>query len=156
MSVDYNSYLGPYARCRVEKVEGYRRGCVSESCPHYRKEQQGEFCSMCGGRQSMFSVPGLRERVDAFELFQNEALANCLLDANGNFRAFVPNTRRGTTTREFRFRMHDAWEQPLVSNQPQLEAEWFERVFALEIEKLREVYGPDRVEIAWGWFSCTT
>lgn len=157
MSADV--YLGPYARCKVEYVDGQAKGCLTKTCPYYKQHAgNNDFCGKCGNAISTFVVSNNNEKVDAFYLLGDEQpLSNFMLPANTNeHRAFIPNAHR-SPPRKFNFEPEqDEWEERLTEGSVGLETSWFKDAFAPELEKLRTAYGPGNVEICWGFFSYTT
>ncbi len=70
MSIDYETYIGPYARCAVDRAdvpEPYV-GCSNDACVNAAKSVSSPFCPVCGAKVTTRTrlVPGFA--VDAWDV----------------------------------------------------------------------------------------
>ncbi len=163
MGVQVFVYLGPCARCRIERVPATVRGCVKDGCRSARRQVYSDlqqFCNSCGSPIGKFEIPNKSERVDWHKLFPfagDERLSS-LVDMTGDedkaeFRMFVPNTMGNPTKLGLSYPTGDAWHDTLPAGAIADALAWFERAYAAEIEKLRGAYGPGNVEVVFAYFN---
>lgn len=156
MGTSHHIYLGPYAKCKIERVAGSSIGCSSAVCRDYRVYVSTPFCALCGSACKKFEVPDAREKIDGYELFKREEPLSSYQSHDGKHRFFVPNQGRGAL-RQFRFEpMREEFDEvfyPNGVNAIQLDVVWFEKAFGKEISVLKEAYKKCIVE--WGLFSYT-
>ena len=106
MGMDVIMYLGPLARCRIERVSKSEKGCLKEGCRMFHVlHSHGDFCSTCGSPYGKFEVPNVVEKVDYRALFGLKDPLDSYLNGDGQqatHRLFVPSGGRGRP-RSFKF-----------------------------------------------------
>lgn len=158
MGMHITMYLGPCARCKIERVSKFENGCLKKDCRNFRRStysSSGDFCSACGSSFGKFEVQNAVEKVDHTKLFGgSESLASYVNDeySRATHRLFVPNYGAGYRgqPRGFGFDPQcDIEEVIFAGNQPQPELEWFLGAYREELGALCNAYGQDNVTVHW-------
>lgn len=160
MGTTYQTYVGPYVRCRVGTVEvtETRIACIKEDCPnHIRPPFSGKFCNLCGSPMDEVEYTETKDAVDSWDV--SEAFEERLTTASGDGywrwsrkeRAHIWHTNVPTEGRDYHLEeMEDFSLVEIKPGQIQEEVTQFEQFFAEELATLRTHYGPAAVSLHWG------
>lgn len=160
MSIDYETYVGPYLRCSVGSIEitKERRACVKPACPnHTRQINEMAYCGICG---SPINVVFYKEQADAVDRWDvSDAIHERLTSPGGDgyylwarekhVHIYIPNI--STPGRDYHLDARAPWS--IVEIGPGLvtiETEQFQSQFAADIDVIRSLYGHPAVSIHWG------
>ena len=163
MSTDYCVWLGPYARCRVERVPGEKPCCVNPVCPKLGYVFSGKHCYECGKKIGAFMVPLVHERVNHWtisEVIHDRLATHLFKDPDGvETRVYFPNVEKIDGRQSRFYATADVWEEVLWRQDsivnPAFEVDWFRRDYVEALGALHEAYGEGNVELVWGSFSFT-
>lgn len=154
MSVDYNTFVGPYAEVynpEKDSTEEYHT-CLNPKCVNFEKDISDGFCSKCGARIERTSRP-VKERIDFdwFYEFENDQFCevSCEYKPKGkeDYMFFATNTKNGTGLHlDGRFTSAIEVDGDVIES----EISRFHKVFSKEIEKLKKVFGKENVKVKWG------
>lgn len=160
MSVDRNTYLGPYFRCktRTETVTVNIAACPNVTCPrHGIATRSMSFCSGCGTPiDRAFPVNDERTLPDRWKVREaiNEALSEVTGDdadfpEDFDYHLWVPNDPRPGGPK--RASADDSCGVEIILDDVNIEAEkaWFASAYP-EWTRLEDAYGPGNVETRWG------
>lgn len=167
MSIDYSTYLGPYAACKTHKVDETKkkRTCSNTACEQYEREvwdKKTQFCSTCGAaindREYVVPVDNVNAS-DIRESLLREVLVTPSGDSmwkwmrDNNLHIWISNLSKiPGQDRKFSFDPRHE-EQYIPSITPEMiaaELERFNDRFEKEIQLLRQEYGEENVTILWG------
>lgn len=161
MSIDYTTYVGPYAACRTHKIDTTRtvRSCANAACKKYRQEVWDKgvnFCQSCGGKIDNVEIPETRPAADRWAIsgLVNERLHPPMGDSwsrrmdNTCVDFWLPNVKIPDINRddfEPRREIIDlAFEPQEITNEKLA----FQQFFRDELAVLQRHY--ENVEVRWG------
>lgn len=83
MSISYRTYVGPYARCAVERVEKtvMQITCPNVECANHGESMRQPYCDRCGTRVSSLPHTELTDAVDDYDV--SEAIDEALCTPSG-------------------------------------------------------------------------
>lgn len=159
MSIAYETYVGPYARCVIAMVPvtSVRTACVNAVCPNHEREKDGAFCQLCGSATGDVAYTELDESVDQWAV--SEALGERLTTPGGDAECewrrtelahlWMPNV--STPWRDGHLESREAFALiGIGETQIGDEIAAFRDFFAPELTILREHYGDQAVTVQWG------
>lgn len=161
MGSTYNVYVGPYVKCRVDRITPKRkiRTCSSDICDlvRNRKEFTSEdqhFCNKCGSPAADLEIDDHeRDAISSWLIGDETSERFCAFNreyAKPGIQLFIPNQ---DWPRPFCIEKgDDLTGEILVARADLIEKEkvWLQTHFATDMETFRKIYGADRVEILWG------
>jgi hypothetical protein len=65
MGIDRNLFIGPYVKCKIEKV---KKQVTVTGCPKCKVEIGEPFCCKCGTPRDTFSKTQIEEKVNTWKL----------------------------------------------------------------------------------------
>lgn len=79
MSYTYDTYVGPYARCAVERVPVTRLQitCPSEGCKNHGTGMRKPFCELCGAKVASLPHTELDFAIDHWDVSEEIDEALC-------------------------------------------------------------------------------
>lgn len=162
MGAEYRMFIGPYIRCSTRTSPRLKtiKTCTKDTCRFNSADNpmayENNFCPQCGSPavSQEIQVEGrVKEDVCPSWVYTEMDESICGFNqeyAEPGVHIFVPN-RDGI--REFTFsRSDDKVGEILRVRAVTLEQEmiWLETRFKAELERAREIYGDDKVEVRWG------
>lgn len=167
MGVDSIFRLCSYVKCKKSfknQVKGYRT-CLNKKCIEKDAEVYGSsynFCCVCGKKMSIkeriiSSIPS----IEPYEIFKDNSLFP-IAEINKEYDYFISNKQ---DTKEFISNKQDTKEpmSPVIngrysypeeisieSDLPEKHLIWFENKYKKQIQKLKEIYGKENVEVKYG------
>jgi len=157
MSVDYTVRIGPYILVHNPPKDGKEEyhTCVNNKCKNYKKAIADKFCSQCGVKIRLVSVP-CQAPID-FDFYDefNERLSPIMTQWKPkhleNYEILVSNE---VSSSSVDFDPHqDFFEKELSQIDSSKEIADFLNKYEKEINRLREVIGADAVKTKWGVLS---
>lgn len=140
-------YTGPYVACQNTDKNSYHteRKCQTEGC--VRQGERGgsdKFCGSCGRERTVSQVPITTCRVSdsGRDSFARGRLTNRIVrNLTVNQNTFYPDQSTG-----------EIWGgiTDLSHGNIQEDMRCFTDQYAQEVATLREMYGPENVEVRWG------
>lgn len=159
MSINYQTYVGPYVRCVVGTKEAQRLHvtCPNAGCVNYGTDVRTPFCDRCGAKIASLPETYIDDAVDQGDL--RDAIGERLINPSGDgyyfwrqvqhIHLWVPNiSMPGRDPR-----LEEREDFALVEITPALieeERAQFEAFFAAELAAFRKAYGEAAVTIHWG------
>jgi hypothetical protein len=160
MSYTYDTYVGPYARCAVERVPTTKLqiACLNAQCKNHERYHDGHsFCPRCGSKIGTVEHTELDFAIDAYDVSEeiDEALCNPggdeymrWTEAN-SAHLWIPN--RGMPGRDPHLESREPFSlAEITSDMVDKERATFLAMFEDEIAILIARYGAGRVAIHWG------
>jgi hypothetical protein len=156
MSVDINTYVGPYLKVYNPKKDSYEKynSCSDKKCPKYKEEINANFCPHCGAKIKTISIPS-KEKISMWEVLENlgetlsEAMTEYKPDKMDDYTFVIPNTyflKRKTNFNGDR----EAYIVTCYGEMVTQEALLFDKQFRKEITVIREKFGDINVNLEWG------
>lgn len=146
-------YVGPYVTCKQRTVlrDEVIRTCLNPTCtlhrkrPHQRNAHGDDrFCARCGHEVGSFTIQE-KSPISPYEVVDDDLNHINPDEYNGGVLHLGANTRE--TPRDFTPEP-DGTHLDITGIDIQAEIAWFEKMYAVDIEKLREVF--DDVRVCWG------
>lgn len=152
MSVDYNTYVGPYVKVHnplKDFIEKYHT-CTNKKCRNFEKEISSEYCSECGKKIGLLERL-CRKRIDfdecdEFEGRIAEALPEFKPDELKDYQFYIPNIGKIGLHLDAKYTSVN----PLENQKPLMEVNHFQMSFTKQIARIKKVFGKDAVTIEWG------
>lgn len=152
MSVDYNTYVGPYIKVHnpmKDSIEKYHT-CTNKKCRNFEKEISSEYCSECGKKIKLTSR-SCYKRIDFDEGEEcegriAEALSEFKPDELKDHQFYIPNIGKIGLHLDANYTSVN----PLEYQKPLMEVNHFQMSFSKPISRLKEVFGKNAVFIEWG------
>jgi hypothetical protein len=157
MSTTYSTYVGPYARCAVERVPVTRMQitCPTEGCKNHGEGMRRPFCDLCGAKVASLPYIEMDFAIDHWDVSEeiDEALCNPggdeyhrWTEANAA-HLWIPN--RSMPGRDPRLEEREAFALFEIEEK-QLAAEilQFQVTFEDALAQVRERYG--NLTLHWG------
>ena len=149
-------YLGPTVSLKMRAVESEATsfGCVDEACSGFRSQGASpssphvslhKFCSICGRAYGLRKIKESR-RVSVDDVVRDKLTSVGAEDMDGGIMFLAPNTTM--TPRPFRFDRADEAHLDVREIDQDAETAWMQRHYAVEIDKLKNVF--DDVRVSWG------
>jgi hypothetical protein len=156
MSVRQYIYLGPIVQLKLRSVESETAsfGCVDEACSGFRSQGTSpssphaslhKFCSICGRAYGIRKIKSAR-KISVDDVVRDKLTSVGTEDMDGGIAFLAPNTR--TTPRAFLFDRADEAHIDVGEIDRDAEMLWMRSRYAVEIDKLKSVFGD--VRVSWG------
>lgn len=93
MGMSKEIYIGPAIRVEVvtQTILKSRKGCINESCSHYKSYVQGHFCHQCGEEYGLISI---RQEVESDMLENIDDYYSDLMCCFNYYRPIVEGDRK--------------------------------------------------------------
>ncbi len=156
MSIDYSVHVGPYIVVHnppVETTEEYH-SCPTKGCPNHKRHMSEKFCPACGSGIRVVQFPTKAPK--DFDVYKEFDSRLCEAFCDGG-----PEDLKDAMVFLSDEKGHDVVFDPtneLVDidlravNMPE-SLDRFQEAFAKEIQRLKEVFGEQAVELRWGVIS---
>lgn len=157
MSIDYSTYVGPYARCAAaqEPKTQLRIACLNPQCASHAQGQRTKFCSLCGSPVGTVPHTVLDDAVSEWDVRESidERLCTPGGDAYYEWKrtehAHLWKPNIGKIGRRLDGREAFNLDE-IATEQPAREIAQFQEFFAADLETLRAAYGAGAVTLHWG------
>lgn len=164
MSISHYLCLGPYLVCTARLVPSQKtlRSCTNETCDNHKKEYANggssfrsagmDFCPKCGAKVGDVVIPLQSQNVDYWKMYdvigESLHIVNRETDRSEK-HVWVINNYKDLRGEEIvnRRERKEVWIQPEIVESDLV---WFQDKFREEIEKMRQSYGDENVEVRWG------
>ena len=160
MSLDYQTYLGPYFVCKVKKTtqtETYR-GCANPECKLHRlrilSADTNKFCSACGRPLGYCGREEEADDIDPNDV--SEAVHGRLFNGFGlgittpeGHRIWLGNMTKDKVGMSFNPTSREQVTNFFPDDVPNQMKDLI-RVYAKEFATLKKMYGEENVSVKWG------
>jgi len=157
MGIDSIFRLCSYVKCKKSfknQVKGYRT-CLNKKCIEKDAEVYGSsynFCCVCGKKMSIkeriiSSIPS----IEPYEIFKDNSLFP-IDEINKEYDYFISNKKDKNEPMSpvINGRYCYPEEISIESDLPEKHLIWFNNKYKKQIEKLKEIYGKENVEVKYG------
>jgi hypothetical protein len=159
MGIDRGIYVGPYVECKVETVQvtKVRKACSNAKCDNHARIMHAAFCNVCGCPVKPVEYTATEHSVDQYamveaideELYSVSGDAYSLWSEENNIHLWKPNTATGGREKHLESREDFAY-QDITPELIALEIASFLAQFTSELDRFRQAYGDDAVQVKWG------
>lgn len=157
MSITYSTYVGPYARCAVEKEPKtvLQITCPNTACANHGKDMRQPFCGLCAAKVASLPHIELDFAIDHWDV--SEEIGEALCGPHGDeyhrwseresAHLWLPNKTMPGRDPHLEEREDFALFE-IGEKQPAAEILQFQITFESELKTLRERYG--NLSLHWG------
>ena len=161
MSVDYKCYVGPYIKVfnpEKDSTEEYH-SCPNKKCDKHKKQLSDKFCPSCGTKITLVTFP-CKSKIDfdIYKEFKKEPISEVMCESKPkeleNYDFYISNSTKSPGINinvVYEHFIKDFNETIIVS-----EVQQFEIQLSKEINRLKEVFGNENVQIKWGVMTWTS
>lgn len=159
MSISYETYVGPYARCANGTKEENQQyiSCPNADCENHQKALRTPYCEKCGTKVQSLTRTFTAEAVDAWDVGEkiDDRLTTPGDDAHmtwseeNHAHLWMPNVSTPWRNGHLEERA-DFFLQEIQLGDCATEISAFADFFAPELTALRAAYGANAVSIHWG------
>jgi hypothetical protein len=159
MSFTYDTYVGAYARCAVERVPVTRLQitCPTDGCENHGKGMRQSFCQLCGAKVASLPHVELDFAIDQWQV--REDIDEVLVQPGGDeyvrwseanaAHLWMPN--QSMPGRDPHLDSREPFMlQEITAKQVETEILQFQITFEDVLTELRARYGADAVTLHWG------
>lgn len=151
--MSYHVFVGPYLEVHnpVRPIIKQRPSCPNPKCNLHKKKADSKFCPQCGTKNEPTDYESTgKTEFNICDEFKTERLTELRFEgmpkACKDYMYFHSNIDSGAG----RTLSDDSEFIPMDVRTPINETNVFETLFAEEIQRIKEVFGEDRVKIKWG------
>lgn len=155
MSVDYNTFVGPYIEVYNPKKDFVYEyySCPKKGCKNHNKEISSKFCPECGKKIELTSR--LSEKKIEFNMYEEldeDKLTEIMVEypkenSQKDFLYFISNCRN-LPGRTFDCNYTEIYE--IAPDVPGMEINNFQLNCKEELAKLRKIFEDANVKVKWG------
>lgn len=153
MGIDYHVSIGPYVECFSEKIEKTftKPICTNELCKYFGRVVSTKFCGYCS--MLIENAPYVKsvDKVspEVLEKILNDRLYEVCLDVTevSHIKTLISNR---TVETSFWPKETGSFSEEITESDRIRSLEHFNKVHKEDLDKLRNLFGPENVVVKWG------